>query len=423
MADTARAGAAAPGTLPHPLLGEVPAHWTRTTLGEVCEPDGGIRTGPFGTMLHASDYLRGPDAGRGVPSVMPANIGDNRVVEDGIARVAEADAERLGPYRLREGDIVYARRGDVERRALVRPPQEGWLCGTGCLRVRPGPAAEPGFLAYYLGHPAVRAWLVRHAVGATMPHLNVRTLARVPLALPPRAEQAAIAGRLAALDAKTEINDTISRTYEALLRADWAALGADAPGGDGLIRADELVEFNPPLARPPGTDVPYVDMAALPTAAARVTARPARRAAAGARFRNGDVLFARITPCLENGKTAFVDFLADGETGTGSTEFIVLRARPGVPQAVAYLLARSPRFRQFAISAMAGSSGRQRCPAGALAGYLLRRPEPAALAALGVRTAGALAHVKALDEESARLTALRDALLPRLLTGRPVARD
>src|SRR2546422_6482046 len=104
------------------LLGPVPWEWEYTTLGAACERGGGdIQTGPFGSQLHASDYVPS-----GIPSVMPQNIGDNVIVEDGIARISPNDAARLSRYLLREGDIVYSRRGDVERRALVRLEQSGW---------------------------------------------------------------------------------------------------------------------------------------------------------------------------------------------------------------------------------------------------------------------------------------------------------
>jgi type I restriction enzyme S subunit len=113
--------------------------WHETTLGALClEGGGGIQTGPFGSQLHASDYVL-----EGVPSVMPQNIGDNVIHADGIARIQESDAQRLNKYRMREGDIVYSRRGDVEKRALVRDDNEGWLCGTGCLRVRLGDHSPP----------------------------------------------------------------------------------------------------------------------------------------------------------------------------------------------------------------------------------------------------------------------------------------
>src|SRR3990172_11840167 len=88
------------------VVGALPAGWKYLTLGEVCALGGGeVQTGPFGSQLHASDYLPG-----GVPSIMPQNIGDNRVVQDGIARIALQDAERLARYRVRPGDIVYTRR-------------------------------------------------------------------------------------------------------------------------------------------------------------------------------------------------------------------------------------------------------------------------------------------------------------------------
>lgn len=131
-----------------PILGQLPVGWSYTTLGQACRNGGGdIQTGPFGSQLHASDYVED-----GIPSIMPTNIGDNRVIEQGIVRVTEEDAARLEKYRVQSGDIVYSRRGDVERRALIRPRENGWLCGTGCLRVRLGNTGhDPVFTAFYLG--------------------------------------------------------------------------------------------------------------------------------------------------------------------------------------------------------------------------------------------------------------------------------
>ncbi len=198
------------------INGEVPNHWEFTTLGEVCQRGGGnIQTGPFGSQLHASDYVP-----VGVPSIMPTNIGENRIVEDGIVRITEDDANRLGQHRLRAGDIVYSRRGDVEKRALIREREEGWLCGTGCLKVRLGSGVvDPLFASLFLGHPAIREWIVRHAVGATMPNLNTSIMSAVPFALPPLAEQKAIAQILGALDDKIELNRRMNATLEAMARA------------------------------------------------------------------------------------------------------------------------------------------------------------------------------------------------------------
>lgn len=198
------------------ISGDIPDHWEFTTLGEICQRGGGnIQTGPFGSQLHASDYVS-----VGIPSIMPTNIGDNRIVEDGIVRITEEDANRLGQHRLKAGDIVYSRRGDVEKRALIREREEGWLCGTGCLKVRLGSGVvDPLFASLFLGHPAIREWIVRHAVGATMPNLNTSIMSAVPFALPPLAEQKAIAAVLGALDDKIELNRRMNATLEAMARA------------------------------------------------------------------------------------------------------------------------------------------------------------------------------------------------------------
>lgn len=182
--------------------------WRTTTLGELCAEGGGsIQTGPFGSQLHASDYVIS-----GIPSVMPQNIGDNVINEGDIARIQESDAQRLSKYRLQAGDIVYSRRGDVEKRALVRPENDGWLCGTGCLRVRLGDANEnnSAFISYLLGAPDIRKWIVRHAVGATMPNLNTSILSAVPLTVPSPDEQNAIAEVLGTLDEKIAVNKRLA---------------------------------------------------------------------------------------------------------------------------------------------------------------------------------------------------------------------
>lgn len=203
------------------LVGAIPNGWEYTTLGAACvNGGGGIQTGPFGSQLHAADYVP-----VGIPSIMPQNIGDNRISETGIARIAPDDAKRLSRYLVREGDIVYSRRGDVERRALIRANEDGWLCGTGCLRVRLGAqGVDPRYAAYYLGHPSVREWIVRHAHGATMPNLNTSILSACPFVVPPESEQRAIAHILGTLDDKIELNRRRNQTLEAMARAlfqDW----------------------------------------------------------------------------------------------------------------------------------------------------------------------------------------------------------
>jgi len=198
--------------------------WEWQPLGEVCRRGGGdIQTGPFGSQLHASDYVA-----VGVPSIMPQNISEDRVNPEGISRIAACDAERLSRYLVKPGDIVYSRRGDVERRALITERERGWLCGTGCLRVRFGDGVvDPVYASYFLSHPATREWVVRHAVGATMPNLNTSILAALPFLLLPLREQRAISGVLSASDDKIEQNRRTAHALERLARAIFRAWFVD----------------------------------------------------------------------------------------------------------------------------------------------------------------------------------------------------
>ena len=133
------------------------------------------------------------------------------------------------------------------------------------------------------------------------------------------------------------------------------------------VRAADFIEFNPRLSIKKGTLATKVPMDKLQPFTKKILSTERAEFAGGSKFCNGDTIMARITPCLENGKTAFVDILADGEVAFGSTEFIVMRAREGVsdPQFV-YYLATSPAFRSVAIKSMVGSSGRQRVQQGVL---------------------------------------------------------
>ena len=137
------------------------------------------------------------------------------------------------------------------------------------------------------------------------------------------------------------------------------------PGDWQRLPFSEAVEINPRRTVAKGTLTPFVDMAALPAETRRVHPRRVKPVGpGGSRFVNGDTLFARITPCTENGKTGLVGCLSTGEVATGSTEFIVLGPRPELTlPAYVYYLAKNPAFRSFAISQMTGTSGRQRVPA------------------------------------------------------------
>ncbi len=288
-----------------------------------------------------------------------------------------------------------------------------WVCG---------PKLSSRYLHYILlmEQESVR----RFAHGTTHQTVYFPEAKAFHVCLPERSEQDAIAAVLGALDDKIAVNERIAATYEALLRLGFAELGmADEPDDALAIPLTDLITFNPKLAKPSAEEPIYVDMAALQTNRAGIPAWSRRAPKSGPRFMNGDTLLARITPCLENGKTGYVDFMSEGEIGLGSTEFIVMRSRPGVPSELSYFMARDARFRAHAIRNMVGTSGRQRVSAADASNYLVNKPDPIALRNFGRQASSAFAHMESLETQSRTLAALRDTLLPQLMSGRLRVKD
>jgi type I restriction enzyme S subunit len=142
------------------------------------------------------------------------------------------------------------------------------------------------------------------------------------------------------------------------------------------MRLGEVIIFNPTERLPKGTVAKKVAMDKLQPFVRDISAWEIEPYGGGAKFRNGDTIMARITPCLENGKTAFVNFLDDNEVGYGSTEFIVWRAREGVTNSdYIYYLSQSPEIRDVAVKSMVGSSGRQRVQQAVLDNYEINLPD------------------------------------------------
>lgn len=198
------------------LVGAIPLDWACTHIGEICDASGGfVQTGPFGSQLHASDYQKS-----GTPVVMPKNLGNNSIDPSDIARIGPGDVDRLEKHKLEAGDIIFPRRGDITRFAYVTEECAGWLCGTGCLRIHIGQEkVSTKYLSYYLAHPSVQEWIVGNAIGTTMLNLNTSIIRDLPILLPPLEEQKAIAAVLSAFDDKIELNRQMNATLEEMARA------------------------------------------------------------------------------------------------------------------------------------------------------------------------------------------------------------
>jgi type I restriction enzyme S subunit len=166
-------------------------------LVEVCVPNEGIQTGPFGSQLHSADYVE-----VGTPIITVEHLGENSIEGKNPPLVSADDVKRLSKYTLKEGDIVFSRVGSVDRRALVSADQDGWMFSGRLLRVRPEPElADPTYLSYFFGLPIFKTYSRSIAVGATMPSLNTGLLSDIPVILPDMAEQVAIGKLFRALDA------------------------------------------------------------------------------------------------------------------------------------------------------------------------------------------------------------------------------
>lgn len=216
--------------------------WEYLTAGEIIARDGGeIKTGPFGTTLKASEY-----SAEGVPLISVGEVGNGKInLHPKTPRVSPETTARLPEYVLRSGDIVFGRKGAVERSAIVSPDQDGWFLGSDGIRLRLPSTCDARYVAFWMQSNEHREWIQRNATGSTMASLNQKIIARIPIPLPPLPEQRAIAATLGALDDKIELNRKMNATLEAMARA--------------LFR-DWFVDFGPTRAKMAGL-APYLSPA------------------------------------------------------------------------------------------------------------------------------------------------------------------
>jgi len=392
----------------------------------------------------------------GVPVIKIAEL--NRGITDQTDRIPiELVKEE---HWIKDGDLLFAWSGSV---GIYKYSGPRAALNQHIFKIIAKSGIDQGFLQYLLLYQLPIFQNHVEDKKTTMGHVTVRDLQRIRVNVPPLPEQRAIAHILGTLDDKIELNRRMSETLEQMARALFKAWFVDfepvrakmegrwqrgqslpglpahlydlfpnrlvdselgeIPEGWEVASLPDLVEINPPRPLRRGAIAPYLDMANMPTrghAPHEVVESPF---GSGMRFINGDTLVARITPCLENGKTAFVDFLGDGQVGWGSTEYIVLRPKPPLPDEFAYCLARSSAFREFAIQSMTGTSGRQRVQADSLRHFQLPRVPAPVAEAFGHAIKPLFGRSSAAVRESRTLAALRDALLPKLISGELRVKD
>jgi type I restriction enzyme S subunit len=189
------------------------------------------------------------------------------------------------------------------------------------------------------------------------------------------------------------------------------------PEGWEVKPVTEAVDVNPRTQVPKEGEKPFLPMGCLSNDSMLISNIESRVGNSGSKFKNGDTLFARITPCLENGKTGFVQFLpTDEATAFGSTEFIVLRSKTLCPEYV-YLMARSDEFRDNAIKSMSGASGRQRVNEKCFEQFFIAQPDSQTLKRFSVQVSPMFKAIHVLAMKNQNLRQTRDLLLPKLISG------
>ena len=385
--------------------------WSKGTLSDLVAEPSGIKSGPFGTVLSASEYTNS-----GVPVVSVGEVGYGELrIRDETPRVGDAVTARLPEFILREGDIVLGRKGAVDRSAWVSASEAGWFLGSDGLRVRVRDDVDSRFVAFQLRGREAREWLRQHAGGSTLLSLNQATLGRVPVVIPPLAEQQAIAEALGAFDDKIAANKALVSKARELGVAMLDIEGPTTALGNVVIH--RKAQVNPAQLSEPLVEhfsLPAFDLGEGPEIVAPSTIKSSKFT-----VDSPALLVSKLNP-----STPRIWPVSAGNTRPrlASTEFLVLEPTVCDPW-VMWALAARPSFTLELGRKVAGTSGsHQRVrPEEVLATAILdpRAIPPQLIADVGE----VLAPIASLERENRTLVETRNALLPHLMSGRLRVRD
>jgi len=396
----------------------------KVKLKEVCDR---ITVGHVGPM--ADKYVAD-----GIPFLRSQNIAPFRLNTDDIKFVPREFHDKLRKSALRPGDVAVVRTG-YPGTACVIPNTFAELNCADLVVITPSSELNPHYLAAIFNSAWGMASVAGNLVGVAQQHFNIGAAKELEVGLPPRPTQDRIAGILSAYDDLIENSQRRIKILESMARAlyrEWfvhfrypghksvslvpSPLG-DIPMGWEVRKLPECIHLNPRVTVPRDGEKPFVPMGCLSNDSMIISNIESRAGNSGAKFQNGDTLFARITPCLENGKTGFVQFLPDaGSVAFGSTEFIVLRSGTLSPEFV-YCLARSDEFRGVSMKSMSGATGRQRVQEQCFADFQIVQPPHTLLDRFSGIVVPSFRLIYELDLQVQTLRRTRDLLLPRLLSG------
>ncbi|MCC6780661.1 MAG: restriction endonuclease subunit S [Hyphomicrobiales bacterium] len=384
--------------------GVIPEDWILTTLGGQVW----FRTGPFGSALHKSDYTTD-----GIPVVNPMHIVDGRIVPTASMTITETVAQHLADFRLKPGDIIIGRRGEMGRCAVVNSEQDGWLCGTGSMIIRCCVDVEPEFLQRVLASRQVIAAIEDNSVGSTMINLNQSTLAGLIIQFPPLPEQRAIAAALSDVDALIAKKRAIKTAAMQQLLTGKTRL----PGFSGEWDTQQLGEFaeiRNQKAMPNAVDAETlcIELEHISQGNGRLLGHSTASESKSSKyyFVVGDVLFGRLRPYLR--KFWFAD-----RHGLCSTEIWPLMVDHN--QANSAFLFQVVQTDQF-IEAASVSYGTHmpRADWGIIRDFEFALPCLKEQAAIAAVLSDMDAEIAALEARRDKTSAIKQGMMQELLTGR-----
>lgn len=273
----------------------------------------------------------------------------------------------------------------------------------------------PAYLNYVMHSPRFCALLRQYVKGMKVFRVHPDDVARIEIEAPSLMDQQAVVDTLDALYEKEMLNNRLNDYLERCCQSLFNDIQNDRT--NEVIQLSDVAAVNPKRHLTKGSLARCVEMANLSTSGSFPNDWCRKAYSGGMKFMNGDTILARITPCLENGKTAYINFLDEGEVAFGSTEYIVLASKGLLPAEFFYFLARNRAFVSYATNHMNGSSGRQRVSAQDIEAYRLRMPSSSQAARFADFARPIMEEILTRSLENRRLSSLRGALLPKLLSG------
>lgn len=351
------------------------------------------------------------------PYIRVRDLNGKKTLElDGSFEFVDDETQKaISRYIVTGGDIVLSIVGTIGLVSVVGDSLNEANLTENCVKLTSLSGIDRDYLYYYLKSSYGQQEIARGTVGAVQAKLPIKNIQDISIPLPDEVTQRKIADILSSLDAKIEVNQRINDNLQQQAFSVFDNLIANAENNDYTVSAYAFLNPKRTLAK--NQVARSIDMSQLSTSGAFPSGWEMKPFNGGMRFTNGDTLLARITPCLENGKTAFIDFLDDGEVAFGSTEYIVLAPKNDTPPEMLYCLARYPAFVDYAVKNMNGSSGRQRVSAETVGQYRLPLFDKHSLVLFKEVVSPMFLKMRYNSLENMRLAELRDALLPKLMSG------